>query len=598
MVVQPSIEAYDALMKRVKALEEENKRLRNEKKDTGRSPAEVELKDPKTRVRKASRKSWVDIYNENTTLHKHKVLLGQEIETDEWLEWRVKWGQRGAGMSGLLGVICFVAEQWNATAVFGVLVLIFFGILYYKNFSFVIAKRLLRETNVVVICVLALCNWVIDIARPHSSITPILGLVYMLVVSGFIFQDAVKVKSRIFVIVIGILFGLLTIQSIYPRIFGDWDQGLVLLTYTVQGNKYTFMKRSVKRSIFIQIMLFSMNGVYTLFKDRKQELMIFATGNIYRVTGTASKDVEQKTFVRKIELERKSLSKKIKSEVVRNGKKETSRPPAEVELKDCKTRDRKASRNSWVDIYNENTTLHKHKMLLGQEVETDDGLEWRVKWGQRGAGMSFLLTVICFVAGQWFATAVVTALAFIFVGVLYHKNVSFVISKRLLRETNVVMILVLGLCNLSIDIARPSISFSPILGFLYTLGVSLFVFLDAVKVKSRVFAIVIGIIFVLINLSEIYDRIFGGWDQGIVLLEYTIEGNKYTFMKRSIKRSIYIQIMLFSMNGIYTLLKDRKQELMIFATGPIYRETGTASKDFEDKQYSEKIKSEKRILSV
>ena len=26
--------------------------------------------------------------------------------------------------------------------------------------------------------------------------------------------------------------------------------------------------------------------------------------------------------------------------------------------------------------------------LLGQEVETDDGLEWRVKWGQRGAGMS------------------------------------------------------------------------------------------------------------------------------------------------------------------------------------------------------------------
>ena len=31
------------------------------------------------------------------------------------------------------------------------------------------------------------------------------------------------------------------------------------------------MKRSVKRSIFIQIILFSMNGIYTLFKDRKQE---------------------------------------------------------------------------------------------------------------------------------------------------------------------------------------------------------------------------------------------------------------------------------------------------------------------------------------
>ena len=55
--------------------------------------------------------------------------------------------------------------------------------------------------------------------------------------------------------------------------------------------------------------------------------------------------------------------------------------------------------------------------------------------------------------------------------------------------------------------------------------------------------------------------------------------------------------MLFSMNGVYTIFKDRKQELMIFATGNVYRETGTASKDVEDKQYSEMIKSEK-ILSV
>ena len=53
--------------------------------------------------------------------------------------------------------------------------------------------------------------------------------------------------------------------------------------------------------------------------------------------------------------------------------------------------------------------------------------------------------------------------------------------------------------------------------------------------------------------------------------------------------------MLFSINGIYTLFKDKKQELMIFAKGNIYRETGTASKEVKDKQYSEMIKSEKSI---
>ena len=73
--------------------------------------------------------------------------------------------------------------------------------------------------------------------------------------------------------------------------------------------------------------------------------------------------------------------------------------------------------------------------LLGQEVETDDGLEWRVKWGQRGAGVSGLLAMICWVAGQYIAAIVFAAIVFIFVGILYYKNVSFVIAKRLLRET-------------------------------------------------------------------------------------------------------------------------------------------------------------------
>ena len=41
-----------------------------------------------------------------------------------------------------------------ATIVFGALGLMFVGILYYKNFSFVVAKRLLKETNVVIILVL------------------------------------------------------------------------------------------------------------------------------------------------------------------------------------------------------------------------------------------------------------------------------------------------------------------------------------------------------------------------------------------------------------------------------------------------------------
>eukprot|EP00944_MAST-04C_sp_MAST-4C-sp1_P013632 g13632.t1 len=308
MVVQPSIEAYEALLKRVKTLEEELKRVRNEKKDTGRSPLEVELKDRKTRDRKASRNSWVDIYNETTALRKHKKLLGQDVETDDRLEWRVKWGQRGAGALGLLGVICFVASQHIAAAVSAALFFTCVGILYYKNFSFVIAKRLMREMNVLIILVSGSCIWAIDSARPNTSLSSLNGFLYMLFVSGFVFLDAVKVKSRMFMMVVGILFVVLNLYNIYGTTFTDWGQGVVLFEYTVQGSKYTIMKRSVKRAIYIQVMLFSMYGIYTLFVDRKQELMIFATANIYRETGTASKEVEDKEYSKNIKSEKKSLS--------------------------------------------------------------------------------------------------------------------------------------------------------------------------------------------------------------------------------------------------------------------------------------------------
>ena len=143
------------------------------------------------------------------------------------------------------------------------------------------------------------------------------------------------------------------------------------------------MKRFTKQSIFLQIMLFSAAAVYTIFKD-KQELMIFATGNIYRETGTASKEVEDKQYSMKLKSEDIALEKgRIRSFTQRQTK--NSRSTVEVELKDRKTRDRIASRNSWAEIYKDTTALRKSAMLLGQEVETDDGLMWRVKWGQRGA---------------------------------------------------------------------------------------------------------------------------------------------------------------------------------------------------------------------
>ena len=104
-------------------------------------------------------------------------------------------------------------------------------------------------------------------------------------------NHTMKKKSRVFVLIIGIIFAIVTLWNIYCNTFLDDNIDVILFQY---GDDYVFRKRSIKRSIFIQIFLFSLNGMWTMFKDKKMEKMMFATGNIYRETGTASKYVEDR----------------------------------------------------------------------------------------------------------------------------------------------------------------------------------------------------------------------------------------------------------------------------------------------------------------
>ena len=55
--------------------------------------------------------------------------------------------------------------------------------------------------------------------------------------------------------------------------------------------------------------------VYTMFKDKKMEFMIFATGHIYRETGTASKEIEDKTYSMSIRQERTRSMDQIQSAI-------------------------------------------------------------------------------------------------------------------------------------------------------------------------------------------------------------------------------------------------------------------------------------------
>ena len=235
-------------------------------------------------------------------------ILGKRIEFDEHIEWRVKVGQYGAVISSLLGIISYIVVQFHSafmplTIVFGIVALIFGAMLYYGNISIPILRKLSKEFNVLIILLLSFCNFCIDIFSPVDEYSWIYGTLFLMVVLVFLCLDAVRLKSRWFVIFWGIIFAFINLNNIFHRLLWDSTKGMILFQYTVNGRQFDFRRRDIQRSIFFQILCFAMNGLWTMINDSKMEKMMFATGHIYRETGTASKYVEDRKYSQKIQEE-------------------------------------------------------------------------------------------------------------------------------------------------------------------------------------------------------------------------------------------------------------------------------------------------------
>ena len=113
---------------------------------------------------------------------------------DDATQLRIKWAQRGIAISGFFGLLFYVLGsivqsdvlrnylgrvRWHGCC--------FLYIFYYNNISLVMIKRLLKEANVLMIALLSLCLWAIDIGVPDNSLSPVYGLVYVLIVNTFVF---------------------------------------------------------------------------------------------------------------------------------------------------------------------------------------------------------------------------------------------------------------------------------------------------------------------------------------------------------------------------------------------------------------------------
>ena len=111
-------------------------------------------------------------------------------------------------------------------------------------------------------------------------------------------------------------------------------------------------------------------------------------------------------------------------------------------------------------------------------------------------------------------------------------------------------------------------------------------------------AAMVGLLFVALNLYNLYGSTISDFDDGIILFRYTLEGVEYTIMKRSTHQGIYLQILLFSSRAVYRLLFDKKMELMVFGTSNIYRKSGTTAEHIEDKAFTAGLGEENSLKWV
>ena len=212
-------------------------------------------------------------------------------EKSRLLRLRILWGQRGVVFFGSMVVLTFFLNgafyAYKNVPIFiifffsGFMACFSFAFIAYKNFNFKVAKLLLKQVNVLTILLLASLNLVIDIAKP-TGLDFLYDLIYLGGICILCCIDAVEIKDRILVISMSCIFIFGTLFHIYERCFGDVNEGEILLTYGM----HKLYKRPIKRGIYFQILCFAVEGMVVLFTDHHGLLMIWATGSLYRETGT------------------------------------------------------------------------------------------------------------------------------------------------------------------------------------------------------------------------------------------------------------------------------------------------------------------------
>jgi len=164
---------------------------------------------------------------------------------------------------------------------------------------------------------------------------------------------------------------------------------------------------------------------------------------------------------------------------------------------------------------------------------------------------------------------------------LGYRNLSSKSLRRLGSEVSVVTVcsFLLMIFVVDVSVLEHPIDIVSSLGYV-TCGLS-FISMDAFIKRQRALTIVVGTCFVAVTLYNIYGRVFGSTEEGLVL----IKPFGHIIYKRDVKRNLFVNIGSLLLSGVITLFRDSRRERFMFVKGPVYRLTGEVSLQRQSQLY-------------
>eukprot|EP00301_Raphidiophrys_heterophryoidea_P023991 c7652_g1_i1.p1 GENE.c7652_g1_i1~~c7652_g1_i1.p1 ORF type:complete len:478 (-),score=112.40 c7652_g1_i1:69-1502(-) len=174
-------------------------------------------------------------------------------------------------------------------------------------------------------------------------------------------------------------------------------------------------------------------------------------------------------------------------------------------------------------------------------------------------------------------------LSMLSLGLVLRKNVNVLLTKQLVAEPNVVLVVALLLLNLVIDIIESQTIFSPVLSVSLIAATVGSILVSAFETVSRPFSLFVSSVLVFCMSVNTISYFISSWNNPC--LEHIQKhswGHHITY--KELKRMLFIELVILLTSSVFVGLRDRKRSLINFPIGVVVKKP--LSKQFRNNSRS------------